>query len=89
MNLERAGCLEEGERYWLACQVDGQGLPVFTEVTFIGYTACPAIVVVQDGGKGRFRCSRMDVYGAKSQTKSGCMPALTTRACISAAEGLD
>ena len=83
--MERAGVLQVGERYWLAGAVDEAG----REVIFRGYTACPAMVVVQDEEGGRVRCSRMDLYVAIGQTKSGCMPVRSARACISESRGLD
>ena len=89
MNMERAGTLEEGKQYWLAGVPDPRGLPLFSRVIFIGYTACPAIVVVQDEQGERLRCSRKDLYTEAGQTNSGCMAALSARACMASAEGLD
>ena len=87
--MERAGVLQVGERYWLAGAADEAGRRVGCEVIFRDYTACPAMVVVQDEEGGRVRCSRMDLYVAIGQTKSGCMPARSARACISESRGLD
>jgi hypothetical protein len=87
--MERAGILQEGERYWLADAADEAGRWARREVIFRGYTACPAMVVVQDEKGRRVRCSRMDLYLAIGQTKSGCMPVRSARACISESRGLD
>jgi len=58
----RAGSLQEGEKYLyrtlLNCD-NNRGLII---VTFIAYTACPAIVVVKNLKLGRFRCNRMDIF---------------------------
>lgn len=87
--MERAGVLQVGERYWLAGSADEAGQRAGREVIFRGYTACPAMVVVQDEEGRRVRCSRMDLYVANRQTKSGCMPVRSARACISESRGLD
>jgi len=60
--FERTGVLQEGKRYFLRSAGSQLGIPVFTLITFIGYTACPAMVVVENGRRERMRCSRMELF---------------------------
>ena len=62
MNFQRPESLLEGHHYWLYFANDDQGLPMFTDVTFVDFTACPAIVIVKDMEKYRMRCNRLDLY---------------------------
>ena len=57
--------LEEGKSYLLRSRnfsKNGGSILILTQVTFISFTSCPAIVVVQDGWKEWFRCSREDLF---------------------------
>lgn len=38
----------------------------WTPVTFLAYTACPAVVIVQAADGSLQRCSREDLYGLSS-----------------------
>jgi hypothetical protein len=60
--LERPASLQEGKHYYLRLNKQGDGFPVFAQVTLYGYTSCPAVVIVQDGGKGWLRCGRSDLF---------------------------
>jgi hypothetical protein len=61
----RAESLLEGEGYFFRLRGNNKRTEEYVRVTFISYTTCPAIVVVQDGGKERIRCCRMDLYIVK------------------------
>jgi hypothetical protein len=61
-SLERPASLHEGKHYFLRLNKKGDGIPVLTQVTFFGYTACPAVVIVQDGSREWLRCSRDDLF---------------------------
>jgi len=60
--VENPVSLQEGKGYFLRLNPDQAPVPLFARVTFIGYTSCPAVVVVQDGRLERFRCSREDLF---------------------------
>jgi hypothetical protein len=61
-SLERPLALHEGKRYFLRLNRPGEGIPVLTQVTFRSYTACPGVVIVQDGGNEWLRCGREDLF---------------------------
>jgi hypothetical protein len=57
--------LEEGKSYLLRSRYltqNGGSILILTQVIFIGFTSCPAIVVVQDARKEWLRCSREDLF---------------------------
>jgi hypothetical protein len=54
--------LVEGQRYFLLAQYSSRH-PSLMPVTFLAYTACPAVVVVTDGSNCRVRCAREDLFG--------------------------
>ena len=58
----RPESLVEGKEYFLKISQDGRSIPVYTQVTFIELTACPAVVIVQDGRKEKYRCNRDDLF---------------------------
>lgn len=60
--LEQPTLLQEGKHYYLRLSPIGEPIPVLTQVSFCGYTACPAIVIVQDSRKDRLRCRREDLF---------------------------
>jgi hypothetical protein len=61
-SLARPALLHEGKRYFLRLNKKGDGIPVLTQVTFFGYTACPAVVIVQDGSNAWLRCGREELF---------------------------
>ncbi len=57
--------IEEGKSYLLRSRnliQNGGCMLILAQVTFIGYTSCSAIVVVQDARKEWLRCSRDDLF---------------------------
>jgi len=54
--------LAVNQRYLLRIARGIESIPVFTPVTFIGFTTCPAVVVVQDARNSRFPCSRENLF---------------------------
>jgi hypothetical protein len=57
--------LEVGKIYLLRSRnltKNGGSILILTQVTFIGFTSCPAIVVVQDARKEWLRCNRDDLF---------------------------
>ena len=57
--------LEEGKSYLLRSRnftKNGGCILILNQVTFIGFTSCPAIVVVQDARGEWLRCSRGDLF---------------------------
>jgi hypothetical protein len=60
--LEIPESLQEGKSYFLRLNKKGDCIPVLTQVTFFGYTSCPAVVIVQDARKEWLRCSREDLF---------------------------
>ena len=61
-SLEKPGSLQEGKSYLLRLTPKGDCIPVLTQVTFFGYTSCPAVVIVKDARKEWLRCSREDLF---------------------------
>jgi hypothetical protein len=59
--LTRPVTLEEGKQYWLKCPAKKQGKYDFLPVRFIGYTSCPAVVVIADKAGRTIRSSRDDI----------------------------
>jgi hypothetical protein len=56
--------LEEGKSYLLRSRnftKNGGSILILSQVIFIGFTSCPAIVVVQDARTEWLRCSRDDL----------------------------
>jgi len=62
-SLARPISLQEGKHYFLRLNNKGEGIPVLTQVTFLGHTSCPAVVIVQDTRREWLRCSREDLFG--------------------------
>jgi hypothetical protein len=60
--FERPNDLEEGKTYFLRLSLNGERIPLFIQVSFLGYTACPAVVLVRDARKASLRCSREDLF---------------------------
>lgn len=58
----RAGSLVFSEKYLCRISPGSDGNREYTTVAFVGYTTCPAIVVVQDSNMVRFRCDRMNLF---------------------------
>jgi len=57
--------LEEGKSYLLRSRnftKNGGSILILSQVTFISFTSCPAIVVIQDARKERMRCRRDDLF---------------------------
>ena len=57
--------LEEGKSYLLRSRnltQNGGCILILTQVTFIGYTSCPAVVIVRDARGEWLRCSRDDLF---------------------------
>ena len=61
-SLEKPGSLQEGKSYFLRVKKIYDGIPILTQVTFIRYTSCPAVVIVQDARKEWLKCSREDLF---------------------------
>lgn len=60
--FERPLDLQKGRNYFLRLSINNNYIPLFTQVAFLGYTGCPAVVVVQDLRKVQLRCSRDDLF---------------------------
>ena len=58
----RADTLVVGKCYMLRLPPYPKLMPVFTLVCFVGHTACPATVIVQDARSNRFPCERGTLY---------------------------
>ena len=59
--------LEEGKSYLLRSRnftKNGGCILILTQVTFIGFTSCPATVVVQDSRGEYMRCNRSDIFSS-------------------------
>ena len=56
--LARPGCLVQGEQYWLIQRGTCRQSVVEEPVTFIGYTPCPATVIVLDRQQRRLYCEK-------------------------------
>jgi hypothetical protein len=46
--------LQENQSYFMKVSDEKDSIPIFTQVKFIRFTTCPAVVVVQDGRYGSF-----------------------------------
>jgi hypothetical protein len=55
--------LRIGKRYFLRLSLPRAGIPVFTQVTLVAFTSCPAVVIVQDDRRQQQRCNRADLFG--------------------------
>jgi len=62
--FERPATLQESQTYFLKISGENGDIPLFTQVKFTSYTACPAVVIVQDTRYGSFPCSRDDLFCA-------------------------
>jgi hypothetical protein len=60
--FQQPAVLEEGKGYLLRLAQRDNGVPILIEVTFVEYTSCPAVVIVQDARQERMRCSRGDLF---------------------------
>ena len=61
--------LEERKLYLLRLSPYCQDKPEFMQVRFVSYTACPAVVVVEDGTQVRFTCERSNLYEMKERSE--------------------
>lgn len=55
-SLEKPESLQEGKRYFQIQYGGDERFPLLALVTFLAYTACPAVVVVQMCENSRVRC---------------------------------
>jgi hypothetical protein len=60
--LERPGSLIEGEKYLLFLRKNCRQEPTEEPVTFIGYTPCPATVIVLDRQQRRLYCEKGNLF---------------------------
>lgn len=60
--LERPGSLVEGEKYLLIQRENCRQEPARELVTFIGYTPCPATVIVLDRQQRRLYCEKGNLF---------------------------
>jgi len=60
--FERPEALLENKRYFLRLPDGNWIIPRFIQVTFIGYTTCPAVIIVQGGKKRHIKCNREDLF---------------------------
>ena len=73
-SFEKPVDLQEGRSYFLRLSQKEKGIPVITQVTFFGYTTCPAVVIVQDARKEWLRCSREDLFNIHMSGKISTPP---------------
>ena len=58
----RPRTLIEGQRYSrIERGQDGDGT-IYTEVVFIAYTSCPAVVIISNGSSQKVRCLREELF---------------------------
>jgi hypothetical protein len=58
---------EEGKNYLLRSRYltqNGGCILILSQVIFIGFTSCPATVVVQDARGEYIRCNRSDIFSS-------------------------
>ena len=65
--FERPANLEEGKAYLLRLSPNGEHIPLFTQVSFLGYTSCPAVVMVQDARRAHLRYNLDDLFYIANQ----------------------
>ena len=61
-SLEHPATLVEGNRYYLIDRPYGRRSCLKT-ITFVDYTACPAVVMIANGYGIRSRCLRDELWG--------------------------
>ena len=54
--------LVEGQRYSRIERGQDGDRATYTEVMFIAYTSCPAVVIVSNGSGKRLRCMREELF---------------------------
>ena len=69
LKLTRPGTLESGRFYLRQKPSSVNNYVIATLVRFSGYTACPAVVIVQDRMGNRIRCSRDDLFILKESPR--------------------
>ncbi len=69
-SLIRPVTLTEGAEYLRLEHPENGNKPTPTLVRFIGYTACPAFVIVSDSSGRRGRCLREELFSHQSHTES-------------------
>lgn len=60
--FERPVTLQENQMYFLKISGENGNIPIFRQVKFMSYIACPAVVIVQDPRYGSFPCNREDLF---------------------------
>ncbi len=65
----RPDTLIEGAEYILFERAAIGNKPTPTSVRFVGYTACPAFVIVSDSSGRRVRCLREELFSHQSHTE--------------------
>jgi hypothetical protein len=60
--LRQDDSFDESKSYFLRISARDPNTPRLVKVSFIGYTTCPAVVVVQDEHSRRFPCERAALY---------------------------
>jgi hypothetical protein len=61
-HCKRPAALLENKHYFLKLPEGNWSIPRFIQVTFVGYTTCPAVVIVQDGKMRHIKCKREDLF---------------------------
>jgi hypothetical protein len=60
---------EKGHRYLLRIRQNNGRKPIFRPVKFMGYTPCPAVVIVSESEGWIQRVDRVDLYGTDLEKK--------------------
>ncbi len=60
--MQQPATLIEGNQYFLKVSEIGEKIPVFTQIIFICYASCPAVVIVKDDQKRLFPCERKNIF---------------------------
>jgi hypothetical protein len=58
----RPQTLVEGQRYSRLERGQDGDRATYTEVLFIAYTSCPAVVIISNGSGHKMRCLREDLF---------------------------
>ncbi len=56
--------LHDGKHYLLKISRDDRTIPVYIQITLLGLTPCPAVVMVEDDRNNRFPCQRGSLFSA-------------------------
>jgi len=54
--------LQDGKRYLLKISREDRTIPVYIQITLVGHTPCPAVVMVEDARSQRFPCERGNLF---------------------------